>query len=283
MIKAKASKPQSIFKRLAKRGVSPGYAQIKSIVSLNIPHSRLFFERQFRDRTPAQVLRQVKDWRRLAERNFVLLYPLMQEIENALVGAEMLTWNALVDAALTQPVGPWTVFRRLVPTSFEDGSAFYIKPDTEIKIVHQHTREKRTALIPHPSPQAPWGLGWEAAFQELGILDLVLHLTAGKRLASVRPAQGWPIYTQLVIPNLYEFLRPHYPKRGHVWSDRETVLQRDAFFPKELLEDMLDILKLEQPHAFQQTTIAQLKSTVRRYLAQKSKVPNPEKSPKSAR
>jgi hypothetical protein len=283
MTKSRASKPQSIFERLAARGVSPGYAQIKSIVSLNIPHSTLFFERQFRDRTPAQVLRQVKDWRRLAERNFVLLTLLLQEIKKALAGAEMLAWNALVERALTQPVGPWTVFQRLVPTSFENGRALYIKPDTEITIIHKHTKEKRTTLIPHPRPEAPWGLGWEAAFQELGILDLVLHLPASKRLVSARSVQGWPIYTQLVIPNLYDFLRPYYPKRGHVWSGRETVLQREAFFPKELLEDMLDILKVEQPHAFQRTTTAQLKNTLRRYLAQKPKVPNPEKSSKSAR
>ena len=79
------------------------------------------------------------------------------------------------------------------------------------------------------------------------------------------------MYTQTIIPQLYEFLAPHYTNRGHHSEGRDRAVERrKALFPKELLEDMLDILRMEHPHVFKQTTVNQLKASIQRYLARKA-------------
>jgi hypothetical protein len=79
------------------------------------------------------------------------------------------------------------------------------------------------------------------------------------------------MYTQVIIPQLYEFLAPRYSSRAHHSEKRDTAaVQRKALFPKELLEDMLDILRMEYPHIFGQTTLNQLKATIQRHLARKA-------------
>jgi hypothetical protein len=50
-----------------------------------------------------------------------------------------------------------------------------------------------------------------------------------------------------------------------------TVLRRDAFFSKELLDDMGDILRQEYPQVFANTTRDQLKAAVQRHLASRRK------------
>lgn len=64
------------------------------------------------------------------------------------------------------------------------------------------------------------------------------------------------MYTQSIIPQLYEFLASHYVNLGHHSEMKDTaVLKRKALFAKELLEDMLEILRMEHPEVFGQTTI----------------------------
>lgn len=85
------------------------------------------------------------------------------------------------------------------------------------------------------------------------------------------------MYTQSIIPQLYEFLAPYYLIRGHHSEKRDASLEkRKALFPKELLKDMLDILRMEHPHVFEQTTVNQLKASIQRHLARKT---NSIKSP----
>jgi hypothetical protein len=111
--------------------------------------------------------------------------------------------------------------------------------------IHEKTGEKRAAVIPGgPANVAAWDEVWRKAFVELGLLDFGLKRQQRVRLVSARRSQAWPIFTKIVIPRLYDLLAPFYRKRSHVWSDKEEVLKRDAFSPKELLEDMRDILQL---------------------------------------
>jgi hypothetical protein len=258
----------TIFGRLEARGVD--YLKIKNQISLCLPHPALYFETHFGPRTPPQILRQTRRWRKLLSNDFLLSTEQRKDVEKNLIAAEMCAWNALIEASFPR-LGAWNLLQHFVPT--EQGSKpSRIQPDIRIVAIHEKTREKRVAVVPGGKESVdPWGDAWRKAFTTLGLLDLVLKTTRRKRLVSKRHSQAWPIFTKRVIPQLYDFLAPHYRKRGNVWSAKETVLQRDAFFSKELLEDMRDILIQEHPDVFAGMSLDQLKAAVHRHITQRRK------------
>ena len=253
----------NIFDRLASRGID--YSQIKWIVSADLPHAEWFFDRHFSPRTAPQVLRQTERLRQMLNGDFLLSSEQKTEIEKTLCGAELIAWNSLVETSFPK-LGPWSLSRGFVPTH-QDPEPRYIQPDIRIVAVHEETGEKREAVIPGSINSATaWGDTWRKAFTDLGLLDLVSKPRRRKRLVAARPPQGWRIFTKVAIPRLYDFLVPFYRKRGHIWSEKENSLTRDAFFPKELLEDMRDILQQEYPEVFVEMTLEQLKAAIQRHL-----------------
>lgn len=259
---------QTIFDRLESRRID--YVEIKKLISLDLPHAALYFESHFGPHTPPQVLRQVGRWRQLLEDDFLVPAEQKKEIASTLTRAEMFAWNALIEASFPK-LGPWNLSRKFVPTH-RDPKPRYIDPDIRIVAIHEKTGETCVAVIPGGKGSgAEWGDEWRKAFVELGLLDLVLKQQRRKRLVSVRHAQAWPIFTRVVIPRLYDFLAPFYRKPGHVWSEKEKVLKRDAFFSKELLEDMRDVLRQEHPRVFAQITLDQLKAAVHRHITNRRK------------
>jgi hypothetical protein len=259
---AKGNVP-NIFDRLASRGID--YSQIKWIVSADLPHAKWFFDRYFSPHTAPQVLRQANRVRHMLHDDFLLSSEQKAEIEKTLSGAELFAWNALIETSFPK-LGPWNLSREFVPTH-EDPEPRCIQLEIRIVAIHEATKEKRVALIPgRTNSAATWGDAWRKAFTELELLDLVLKPRRRRRLVAARPSQGWRIFTKVVIPRLYDFLVPFYRKRGHVWSAKENALSRDAFFPKELLEDMLAILRQEYPEVFDRMILEQLKAAIQRHL-----------------
>ena len=233
----------TIFDRLQARGID--YVEIKKRVSFDLPHAALFFHTHFGPRTPPQILRQTERWRTLLSDDFLLSVEQRNYVEKTLIAAEMCAWNALIETSFPR-LGAWNLSQHFVPTG-EDSEPSRIHPDIRIVAIHETTREKRVAVVPGKGSLDPWSDAWRKAFTTLGLLDLVLKRARRKRLVSRRHSQAWPIFTKVVIPRLYDFLAPYYRKRGNIWSAREKVLQRDAFFSKELLEDMRGILLQEHP------------------------------------
>lgn len=255
--------PSGIFERLSRRGIE--YVDIKKIVSFDLPHATLFFERHFGAHTARQVLRQIERWKVLLENDFILSAAHRGEIQKALGGIEMFAWNALIEASFPK-LGPWRLSRQFLPNR-QDPVPRYIDPDLRIVAIHEQTREKRTAVIPGGRGSvADWGNAWRTAFADLGLLEFVLKQESRKRLVAARRPQAWPIFTMSVIPRLYDFLAPFYRKRGHVWSGKENVLSRDAFFPQDLLDDLRDLLQVEHPDLFREITRAQIKAEVQRHI-----------------
>src|ERR1700693_4528429 len=84
----------SIFERLSRRGIQ--YVEIKRIVSLDLPHATLFFQRQFGAHPTRRVLRQVERWKSWLEDDFILSAEQKKEIQKTLGGIEMFAWNALI-------------------------------------------------------------------------------------------------------------------------------------------------------------------------------------------
>lgn len=264
---------RDIFEKLADLGIRD-YGSVKSIVSFQIPQAAYFFVQQFGRRTLAGVLRQIERWNELLKTDFVLPAGQRAEIIRTINQTELLVCNALIQANSSR-VGDWELQYAWIPTGKdESGTATYIRPALGITARHGDTGEIRHASIPHESFDTS-DLGANTirkAFEELGLWEQLEKGSLRRYLVSSRKAQGWPMYTQGVIPQLYEFLAPHYPNRGHHSEKRDTAVEkRKALFPKELLEDMLDILQMEHPHAFGQTTVNQLKASIQRYLDRKAK------------
>jgi hypothetical protein len=258
----------TIFDRLASRGID--YAQIKALVSIDLSNAAWFFDRYFSHHTAPQVLRQTERWKQMLKADFLLPAERKSEIETILRAAEMFAWNALIEASFPR-LGRWHLSQKRLPNR-EDPEARYIQPDIRIEAIHEETGEKRVAVVPGGrNSAAAWGDVWRKAFTELRLVHLVLRPQRRKRLVAARPLQGWRISTKVMIPSLYDFLAPFYRKRGNVWSEREGALTRDAFFPKELLEDMRDFLLQEHPEVFAKMTVKQLKAAIQRHLTSKRK------------
>jgi hypothetical protein len=238
------------------------------IITLDLPQSTLFFEQQFRDSTPQQVLRQTEKWRHMLANDFILPENERKNIEKNICLAEMLAWNVLRDMSFPR-LGQWRLYCTLLPT--QDGKPVYIYPNIEVVAVNEVNRETRRVEIPTKKTEGTSSVtAWRTGFEELGLLELVSKQRSRKRSVSREPNRPWPIYTQVTAPRLYEYMLPYYRSRGHVWSEKEPNLTHDAYYPKDLLEDMLVILRNEHPSAFGTQTVGQLKSIIQRHRGRRS-------------
>jgi hypothetical protein len=262
-----------IFVRLADHGIRD-YGSIKEIVSFQIPQSAFFFAVRFGRRTLEEVLNQIERWKKFLKTDFLLLDNQRAEVEKWIVQTEVLVCNALVQANLPR-VGDWELQYNWIPTGTDEaGTPVFIWPSLAVTARHRQTGEVRKASILSQALYAS-NLGanpYQKAFEELGLWKTLEKGSLRHHLISARKPQGWPMYTRFIIPQLHEFLAPHYAQRGNYSEKRNTPMDNvKARFPKELLRDMLDILQMEHPQVFAQTTVDQLKANIQRHLERKAK------------
>jgi hypothetical protein len=267
-----ARKFEDVVEDLSAHGIKPeDYIKIKELVSFSFPLARVIFVRRFGRRTIAAVLKQIDVWREFLEKQSLLTLDDRSNVDRLVSGVELLVWNALLDANLPQ-VGPWTVSWVLLPTGVdEDGRPEYLRPALKLTAIHRDSQEKREAIVPGEDYNTPlkWPAAWKHAFEKLGIWDLLDKGSVYRGLVSERQPKGWPLFTQFIVPALYEHLLPFYGKPGHYSQNRDKLATRKALFPNELLQVMLDILRLEHPDTFATTTDSQLKAVIQRYLDRK--------------
>lgn len=279
MVKPLVRSPESrdIFTRLEDHGIRD-YWRVKEIVSFQIPHDALLFARRFGRRSLEDALRQIERWKKFLKTDFILLPEQRAEVERWIVQTETLVCNALIQVNLPR-VGDWELQFSWIPTGTnEDGTKVYIMPGLKITARHRRTREIREASISSEALYAP-GLRanpYQIAFEELGLWESLEKGSLRRYLISDRKPPGWPLYTRIVVPRLYDFLAPYYFQRGH-YSEKRTSSSYEgkALFPRDLLQDMLDILQTEHPHVYEKTTINQLKANIQRHLERKAKSTKP--------
>jgi len=269
------------FARLQQRGID--YARIKRIVQFECPQDRLLFAQWFKGRTIKQVLKQAAEWKAFLKKDVILsLSPdLKAQVERFVVGTELLACRALMEGSAR--VGPLDLRIICLPTRHdEQGRPVFINPDREIVAVHRETKEERRARLPGSRDLALQAEDLERAYKELRLWDQLSKGDLSRKLISKRSPQGWPVYTRLIIPRLYELMVPHYPFPGHRWARHGTKKgERLAQLPTVLLEDMLEILRLEHLYAFEQMTVPQLKAILQRDLARENPRNKSKKWPKN--
>jgi len=269
----KDQSPPDIFERL--KNLEIDFETIHRIVQSERPHATLFFAQWFKGRTIGEVLKHFDKWRTFLKKDFILSLSsdVKAPVEQFVFGMELFVWCALIEA--NPQVEQWDLQVRFLPTGEDEtGQAVYIYPDREIVAVHRKTKETRRARLPAcPSrPLAVQAEDYKRAFQELGIWDLLWKGDPSRVWTSKRSRQGWPVFTRLIIPRLYEFMAPHYKSPSHYSAklDGASVkTERPARFPKALLQDMLEILKMAHDYAFHDATLPQLKAVLQRYHAKK--------------
>ncbi len=266
------TQPQEILGRLSAHGIPPhDYIRIKGLVSFDFPRARVLFVQQFGHRAIGEILAHIDKTRQFLERDFLLSSEERSKIAKSVAQAEALAWQTLLESNWPK-IGPWTLSSVILATGKDSKQRpLYLRPALKLTAVNRETKETRTAVIPGKDFNDPesWPSAWKRAFKELGIWDFVLKGPVHRRVVSARRPSGWPVFTQDVIPRLYEHLLPHYQTPGHYSKNRDTVSVRSALFPKELLEDMLLILRVEHPDTFDSTTIGQLKANIQRHLERK--------------
>ncbi len=173
-------------------------------------------------------------------------------------------------------VGDWMLDAVLVPS--EDESA---DRRPSLKITAQNTRsgERRQIFIPREiySDLDQRGSGLRDAFQQLGLWNLLWKGSVRSGVVSAWGPQGWPLFSQHVVPALYDILIPFYRTRGKWHTEKDELNDRPAYFPKELFADMVQILRQMRSDVFVSTTEKQLVAAVQRYLDRKHKITKPAK------
>ena len=265
-----------IFTRLRNRNVE--YVEIKQVY-FDIPQDALLFERQFGDRTFKQALGMVKRWKAVLENDCLLPLGLRAEVEQTVLATESMVWRAIIQ--VNDRVGDWQLKWISISTGHGEAGPVYIFPGVRVMAHNSKTKEIREHVIPGEkwNDLKSTGEPVREAFEKLGLWEMLWRGRSLHRLTSKRQPQGWSLYTKVIIPRLYELLAPRYQSPGH-HSERidskDPQLKRPARFPQELLEDMLEILRLETPAFFQDTTLAQLKAVIQRHLSRKE---NPQNRP----
>lgn len=258
------------FERLKQRGIE--YERVFHIMQVDVPQNLFFFARQFEKHTIKGVLKHIESWKQFLKQDYVLTEELKAKITRWVRMTEDFVWATIRDANFQ--IGDWTLYWLLTPP----GEA----PDGERKTsgvrvtaTNQKTGEQRKHELPGYRRSARRALSddCQEIYKALGLFDQLWLGTAGPFLISRRAAQGWPVYSRM-IARLYDVLAPHYDSGSHYSEGSDWAcagkLERPARYSKELLEDMLTILRMHHGTFFENMTAKQLKARIQRHLSRRS-------------
>ena len=85
----------------------------------------------------------------------------------------------------------------------------------------------------------------------------------GSRWRSERKPSGWPMLLRRAIPTLYDYLRPFYATRRY---RKSLTSPTRGDYPTQLLQDIVDILRLELPHLTTDLTVKRVQAAVQRHI-----------------
>jgi len=262
-----------IFERLRRRGVA--YEQVMRVVQFDLPQNLFFFARQYGNRTINEVLKRIQSWKQFLQRDFLLTDDQRSTVAQWIRLTESQVWATIRDANFV--IGDWVLSWGATPPG-ENADGERVMSAIRVTATNRATGEKRRHEIPGQRPGVPPAFGeeYQEAFKALGLLDQLGLGAPGPSLISRRSDQGWPVYARM-IPRLYDLLAPKYPSRGHYSAqiDLDGMVKGQARYPKELLGDMLEILRMHHPHVFGKTTTSQVKAAVMRHLSGKARQGKP--------
>jgi hypothetical protein len=91
----------------------------------------------------------------------------------------------------------------------------------------------------------------------------VMRQRIGWRWRSERKPSGWPMLLRRAIPSLFDYLRPFYVARPYRKSFTSPTR---GDYSTQLLQDILDILRLELPRLTIDLTVERVQAAVQRHI-----------------
>lgn len=268
-------KQLAVFERLKQHGID--YQKVREAVEFDLPQNPFFFARQFGSRTIREVIRHIESWKLFLKREFLLTAEVKAKIEWDIKATEAFIWAAIRDA--NYEIGDWIVqwtFTEVGKVETPDGE--HVGSGLRVTATNRTTGEKRAHEVPGSVPSAPRAVASEYTeiFKALGLFDELWLGSPRPFYISRRSRQGWPVFSRM-IRRLYEVMAPHYKSRGY-YSERTGgkdafQSERRARYPKELLEDMLAVLRMHHPWVFSETTANHLKSAIQHHLERQTHTP----------
>lgn len=270
----KRQSPPDIYTRLKQRGVE--YEHVFHIVQFDVPQIPFFFARHFGNRTLKKVLKHIESWKQFLNKEFLLTEELKAELTRWVKKTEALVWDTIRDT--NYQIDEWTLYWvSTPPREAPDGK--HIMSGWMVTATNQKTSEQRKYELMGCGRGIlrAYGQDYPATYRALGLFDQLWLKAPGPFLISGRASQGWPVYARM-IPRLYELLAPHYQDERGRYSEKidlEGTVIRPARYPKGLLEDMLEILRMHHTGVFEKMTSNQLKAAIQRHLDGKSTQASP--------
>ncbi len=158
-----------------------------------------------------------------------------------------------------------------VPTGFDDGRPLYINPDVRVQVWASATHEGEQPTLLGEEIIRP-GEAYASEFSQAVHHLLQAHCDL-RKLMRLRFRSAWwtkrpsptafPVVTKYLIPRLYDYLRPYYETRSYTVS---LSRRGPGAFPRQLMKDIADVLRLERPDLCQTLTWAGVQAAVSRYL-----------------
>lgn len=262
-----------IFERLKRHGVE--YWEVKRVALANLPQFPFAFAKHFGNRTIRQVLKQIETWKQFNERDFLFEADLKDAITKRIHLHEDTVWACIRDANFR--IREWVLEWNFTPPGrVETPDGLRVNSGMIVKATNQVTGAVHSHEIPGDVGTAPRRLSdmCKEAYQALDLFDDLWLGAPGPLLVSKRRRpQGWPLYMRWVIPPIYDLLAPRYLSPAHYSEERDRdggPVTRAALYSKELLSDMLEILKREHPQVFDGTTENDIKAAVQRHHSRKA-------------
>lgn len=263
----------SVIARLEHHGID--YQDVRRIVDIGVPASLFYFATRFGRRTIKSVLDHIDGWKKHLTREYLLSEDEKATIERWILMHEGMVWKAVRE--INTQIGDWIVSAIFTPPGVvETIDGERVCSGETVNATNQTTHEVRTFEIRGERPAARRSLGdiYKEMYTALGVIDdLWLDAPYPLFMNDRKAPQGRPVYAR-IIPRLYDFMLPHYRSRAHhsLVLDAHVAGQtkRSAAYPKELLEDMVDILRMHHPHVFGRTTLGQLKAHIQHYRERKA-------------
>jgi hypothetical protein len=236
------------------------------IVQFNQPGLPYHFALHFGKRTIRSFLNRIASWKQFLAGDFLLTPDQKAQATVWIKMVETYIWAVVRDANIE--IGDWKL-RWLAhpPETGPDGKA--MTSAITVKAMNRGTKEIRLHEIPGKPVTAPidFAAQMEEMYTALGLRDQLSLESPYEDFMNKRSAKGWPVYTR-IIPPLYDYLLPHYQSPGHYsnGTDNDAGPTPLAMYPKELLEDMLIILKTHHGYFLGDFTTADLKGHIQRHL-----------------
>jgi hypothetical protein len=95
-------------------------------------------------------------------------------------------------------------------------------------------------------------------------LDDLMRVRFRSAWRTRRGSPGWPVVTQYLVPALYDYLKPFYSVRRYT---KGRATPGPGAFPLRLIDDIVDVLRMERPDLCRDLTHSKVLAAVKRYLA----------------